>query len=280
MVCPANELLVADLGSGRVLCIDEEQGFEKPLWVWRPAEAQDMTQEQRALLPEMCECKPGIYRGQRVFLACSYPTGFAVVRMSDRKVLFVAPAPKNVHSAEVLPDGNLVAVSSIGGDAVRVYSTTTGETRDYPLPGGHGVVWDAKRECLWALGNEVLQRYSYAGDRDHPALTLEATVELPQPGGHDLYPRPGRDELLVTTRDKVWEFHPDSTRFVRLREFYHESGNVKSVGENAPGGRIAYTLWDDTIRLLNPEAKLILPDSRIYKARWNHLPDFTYTQDG
>ena len=273
---PVNELLVADLGNGRVLCIDEERGFGKPLWVWRPAEAQDMTAEQRALFPEMCECKPAVYQGRRVFLACSYPAGFAVVRMSDRKVLFVAEAPKNVHSAEVLPDGNLVAVSSIGGDAVRQYSTTSGQTRDYPLPGGHGVVWDAKRQRLWALGNEVLQRYSHAGDRDHPALALEATVRLPQPGGHDLYPRAGRDGLFVTTRDKVWAFQPETTRFVRLREFHHEGGNVKSVGENALAGRIAYTLWHDTIRLLKPDATLVLPGSRIYKARWNRLPEFTY----
>jgi len=276
-VNPANELLVADLGNGRVLCIDDKRGFEEPLWVWEPAEAEDMTAGERALFPETCECKPAIYQGQRVFLACSYPTGFAVVRMSDRKVLFVAEAPKNVHSAEVLPDGNLLAVSSLGGDAVRVYSTTSGETRDYPLPGGHAIVWDARRECLWALGNSVLQRYSYNDDRDHPELTLEAMINLPQPGGHDLYPRAGRDELFVTTRDKVWAFEPDASRFVRLKQFYHEAGNVKSVGENAPDGRLAYTLWDDSVRLLDPEGVLVLPDSRIYKARWNRLPKFAYS---
>jgi len=48
------------------------------------------------------------------------------------------------------------------------------------------------------------------------------------------------------------------------------------VGENAPSGRLAYTLWDNSIRLLNPDATLVLPDSRIYKARWNRLPEFTY----
>jgi len=271
----AREMLVADLKNARVLCINEEKGFEEPLWVWVLAQAEDMTEEQRALFPEMCECRPAVYQSQLVFLACSWPTGFAVVRMSDQKVLFVAIAPRNVHSAEVLPDGNLVAVSSIGGDAVRIYSTTTDETHDYPLPGGHGVVWDANRQCLWALGNAVLRRYSYDGNRDHPALALEATIELPQPGGHDLYPRARRDELFVTTADKGWAFQPETSRFVRLREFYHERANVKSVGEQSPSGRIAYTLWDDAIRLLNPEGKLVLPDSRIYKSRWNRLPEFT-----
>jgi hypothetical protein len=225
----------------------------------------------------MNECKPAVYRGERVFLVSAWPTGCAVIRMSDRKALFVAEAPRNVHSSEVLPDDNLVAVSSGGGDAVRVYSTTTRETKDYALPGGHGVVWDAKRRRLWALGDKVLQRYSYNGQRDHPELTLEAAIDLPQAGGHDLYPRAGRDELLVTTGDTVWVFDPGRQAFSRFAPLTHEKGNVKSVGERSPGGRIAYTLWDDSVRLLNPEGRLLLPDARLYKARWNRLPEFTYS---
>jgi len=274
----AGQLLVAVIGpKAGLMCITAEAGFAQPLWTWRPAEAPDLTPEQKTLFPptEMNECKPAVYRGERVILVSAWPTGFAVLRLSDRKALFVAEAPRNVHSSEVLPDDNLVAVSSGGGDAVRVYSTTTGETRDYPLPGGHGVVWDAQRRRLWALGDKVLQRYSYNGTRDHPELTLEAAIGLPQAG--DLYPRAGRDELLVTTGDTVWVFDPDRQAFLPFAPLAQEKGNVKSVGECSPGGRIAYTLWDESVRLLNPEGKLLFPDARLYKARWNRLPEFTYS---
>jgi len=275
----AGQLLVAVMEQrAAVTCITVGRGFAEPLWSWRPAEVSDMTPQQKALFTpgEMNECKPAVYRGERVFLVSAWPSAFAVVRLTDRTVLFVAEAPRNVHSSEVLPDDNLVSVSSGGGDAVRLYSTTTGETRDYPLAGGHGVVWDAERRCLWALGDVVLQRYSYNGNRDHPQLTLETTIELPQPGGHDLYPRARRDELLVTTANTVWVFDPAGGTFEPFSPLADESGNVKSVGEESPGGRIAYTLWDESVRLLNPEGRLVLPGTRLYKARWNRLPRFTY----
>lgn len=76
----------------------------------------------------------------------------------------------------------------------------------------------------------------------------------------------------------MWVFDPGQEAFSAFAPLAQEKGNVKNVGERSPGGRIAYTLWDDSVRLLNPEGRLPLSDARLYKARWNRLPEFTYSQ--
>ncbi len=175
----------------------------------------------------------------------------------------------------MLPDGSLVTASSTGGDSLRVYSTTTKATADYPLVGAHGVIWDTKHRCLWALGTDVLQSYSYDFDAAAPALSLLETFELPAADGHDLYPRAWRNALFVTTGSGVWTFDTDDRRFEPFAPLAATAG-VKSVGERSYNGRVAYTLWNDKIYFKNPDGTMSRPDASLYKARWDRLPEVTY----
>jgi hypothetical protein len=274
-------IYVADMGGGRVLETDSLRGLAGARDFWVPAEAPDLSAADKALFPvdEMNECKPAVFRGQSVLLVTAWPTGFAVVRVSDRAVLFVATAPRGVHSAEVLPGDALVVASSTGGDVVRVYSTTTPSTADYPLVGAHGVVWDKRRQCLWTLGTDVLNRYEYDFDKDKPSLTLARQYPLPASGGHDLYPRAGRDALFVTTSANVWTFSPDSAVFAPFAPLA-DVKSVKSIGEDRPDGRLLYTTWGDRLIFANPDLTSPRQGASIYKARWARLPEFTYGASG
>ena len=100
-----------------------------------------------------------------------------MIRVSDKKLLFLGHPGGNTHSIALLPDGNIVTASSTGKilclfvtpeerDEVEV----TPVYKKYELDGGHGVVWDAKRKILWALGSHDLVGYEYVGTKDAPEL--------------------------------------------------------------------------------------------------------------
>ena len=249
----SGKIYIADMGRGRVLVTDETRGLEGASDFWTPAEAADLAPDEKGLFPpdEMNECRPAVFCGTRVVLATAWPSGFAVVRASDAKVLFVAEAPRGVHSAEALPDDNLVTASSTGGDCVKVYSTVTGETAEYPLPGGHGVVWEKRTK------------------------TLVESFALPAPGGHDLYPSAWRDELFVTAGKSVWVFSTRDRAFAPF-EPLARAEDVKSISEKRYNGRVLYTGWGDALSFINPPGKEAKVGANIYKARWDRLPEMTY----
>src|SRR5690606_26869809 len=79
----------------------------------------------------------------------------------------------NLHSAELLPDGNIALAASTGG-WVRIYTSSQGATSgyyvEYPLPGAHGVLWDPTSELLWAVGDHHLVGLRVFGPPEAPRL--------------------------------------------------------------------------------------------------------------
>ena len=67
------------------------------------------------------------------------------------------------------------------------------------LPTSYEVDDSAGRERLWALGYETLEAYRIAEKGGRVELASTGRWYLPSDDGHDLSPRPGRDELYVTT---------------------------------------------------------------------------------
>ena len=185
------------------------------------------------------------------------------------------------HSAELLPDGNIVAASS-SDNRLRLFCTVVDSASfvDYTLPSAHGVVWDHKRQVLWTIGHDKLRTYQYNFDRLQPELTLLDSISLPDPGGHDLFPRLKGKTLFVTTGEHVWEFDPETQSFLTTLPM-HLEGNVKSICESYSDGRIAYmqaceSWWCDTIQFVNPLGQGILKEARFYKARWMVENPFSY----
>jgi hypothetical protein len=134
--------------------------------------------------------------------------------------------------------------------------------------GAHGFVWDEPRRLLWALGDRELRSYRV---KDATLERVE-TFPLPDEGGHDLRPVPGTSRLILTTNPSVWHFDRDRKVF-EIPEGFPETNKVKSVDLHPRTGRIAWvraeeSWWAFRVRFLRPEDEVILPDERIYKARW------------
>lgn len=194
----------------------------------------------------------------------------------------------NLHSAELLPDGNIALAASTGG-WVRIYTSSQGpdsvEYVEYPLKGAHGVLWDPELNLLWALGDDHLVGLRVRGSAKTPQLELALKRPLPTSGGHDLAPVYGEvGRLWVTTGARVYQY--DKINDAWLEGFFGADGltrrvGVKGVGDLPHGQMVAawpkagslYSWTTDTVHLFCPDEVRVRHGAAIYKARiW--LPEY------
>lgn len=250
-------VIVAEQNSGDFRVYDRSVAdwgsAEAVVWSWNPRESADIDPAHYGWFNYPTDVK-WADNGKLVILA-AVGGGVAIVRYADQKVLFYANGSSGVHSAELLPDGNLVAVSS-SRNRVRIFSTdravsptpTNVVYRDYTLEDAHGALWDSQRDLLWVDGRYGspqqpdgtgrLTSYRYNNQRQDPALTVANDYVLPAspdelptwPGWweapHDVAPGVRPNTLLITTDLTILEFDIKTgatSEFVNLAE-------VKSVG--------------------------------------------------
>ena len=247
-------------------------GREK-VWSWK---AKDTIPEAAGQFRTTDECKP--VNGGESILITSSTDGIALVERATGDVGFWTSVP-NAHSAELLPCGRLAVASSgaEGGNRLLVFDLDRPEEALFTdeLPWAHGVVWDARRERVWALGADELREYELRDwSSDAPSLVRSATFRLPAAGGHDLQPVPKTPLLSVTVNSGAFLFDRDELQFVSHPELGHAPG-VKSISVNPLTGRTAFVQadgehwWADGIRFLDPHGALRTPGGHCYKARWN-----------
>lgn len=264
------------------------------LWHWHPHRS-DLSRPAQSGFRGVNECKP-VIGGKYILITSSWRDGgLALIRRSDKKTLYCATKLRGAHSAEVLPDGNIVVAASGEKGFLRVYKVNRADLdagtlqpaepagTDVPLPWGHGVVWDRKGTCLWALGGDEILQLHYARDGDTPALKVAARVALPEGGGHDLFPMLGDDDrLMVSTSSRNWLFSPATRTFTEFSRMTRP--HVKSMSR-LPANDLLVTVAAEK----NSHApSLIFTDARgnetrvpvagatFYKARWLIPNDFSY----
>ena len=99
-----------------------------------------------------------VRRNRRYILMTASGGAVALIRLSDHKLMFYANCGQNPHSAEVLPDGNIVTAESKSGeintfvvDTVKVLGAKANTVK---LGNAHNVVWDKKRSYLYATATK------------------------------------------------------------------------------------------------------------------------------
>lgn len=269
VVC-ADELILA--GGDEVFILDAgeaEAGRLKRLWRWSGQEAADIPEEVRKQFHHMDECK--LVDGGRRVLVCASNGGCAMLERATGKVLWRATS-RNAHSLDLLPGERVVVASSLSGDHVEVFNLQGSATPVFrvPLHSAHGVVWDATRQCLWALGFDELRRYRLADwSTEKPVLQLSGSWRLPDDDGHDLRAVPGSAELLLTTGATVQLFDRDSGVF-RVHPELGGEAKVKSADVHPVSGRVVVSRWSARVELVRPAGVIELQDATPYKVRWVH----------
>ncbi len=271
------------------------------LWSWNPTVDERLSKLVCSSDPEkrMCgelfrdpsDIKP-VMGGTHLLVTASYG-GAALIRIADKRILWHVYPANNPHSAELLPDGNVVTASS-NGNYLKLFNLAKFNPKDpgatpfqqYFADDAHGVVWDAKRQRLWSSGRFGIVEWKYHSDRNSPSLEQVAVHLLTDPRvqnayrrllGHDLYPVAGRDQLFLTTAENIYLFDPDT----RTYSLFRAIPSIKSIGLSAPlpGGVLVMMKpsekwWSPGLFFPDNDSlsrRCTLPGAKIYKARW--MPD-------
>lgn len=277
-----------------VICCGADEVFILPLtkdkpslndrtWVWRAADSPEIPADARTWFRTTDDCK--LY-GDEILITSS-SGGVALVSREDKHCRFLAHV-RNAHSACLLPDNRIAVASSVGGDEVVIYRIVPGEIGKsaepgdpiarHPLPSAHGVVWDAQRNRLWALGYDTLQLLELNDADGELGIRMEQEWNLPTDGGHDLTDAQQGSLLLVTTESGVYHFDKSHSAFAPDAEL-GDAHDVKSIHEHPTTGRVVYhqangeNWWSDTIRFRDESHTIQLPGQRLYKVRWDAPQD-------
>ena len=261
-----------------VLVIDYARSHDSipaVVWKWDAVEATELPEIYRKTYFKSVDDNKSVAGGKQILISSS-SGGVALVNRTDKKVLFHTYVP-NAHSIELLPNNRIVVAGSIakGGNCVAVFNLSQSEQPVFKdsLYSGHGVVWDTKRQKLYALGYDELRQYILQDwTSSSPKLRLEKKWKIPGISGHDLQLSPTGDELFLTETENPWTFNLKTFDFKKLPELAGIQ-NVKSFGKHAETGQLIYTVpeeswWTYHVKFLNPAKSLAFPKMHVYKARW------------
>lgn len=267
---------VAVCGGGEVKIIDMAKSEGDKLhevWSWRIDEqTEGLPAEYAEYLNPLDECK--FVDGKRKLLLTSSHSGVVLIDLKTRKNLFYARVPM-AHSADLLPNDRVAVALSTHekGNSLEIYDIAQPEKvlwRD-SLYSGHGTVWHAERESLYALGYDVLREYKLRDwQSDSPSLEMVASWPIPVRSGHDLV-KVDEQRMLVSGHEGVYWFDVESGQYAPF-EPLAETVNVKSVNYNARSGRLIYTKaeeswWTHHIYQENPAKVITIDNMNIYKVR-------------
>lgn len=270
------QLIITEQASCTVRIFDQPTRLQ--LWSWSPNDSPE-TASRIDWFKYSDEAKPVM--DASCLLITASGGGAVLLRISDRKVLFMAKPEGNPHSAEILPDGNIATCSSDGYILIYGRGGSDVYVKDYlsktNLAGVHSVVWDKKRDGLWAIGDNLLIRYSYSEGKLSPVRT----ISLPSPWGHDLIPVYGKDEMMFTTGSNVYNFNPE-TGAISSVVGAPCVNNVKSLSTGPDGFITTCTIptesWytPEVLGLYTGIRAFYLAGGQIYKARWRLDNSFSY----
>ncbi|RAJ75596.1 hypothetical protein CLV59_109210 [Chitinophaga dinghuensis] len=275
-------IVIAEQSQHRIVIADVHSG--KVIWEWRP-DRSNVQSDHVKWFSNPSEAK--VVYNRRYVLMTASGGGVALIRIADKKVVFYAYAGGNTHSAELLPDGNIVSASSTG-NFLTVFRTDTTHfpdgvyTKQVPIEFGHNVVWDPGNNKLWSVGMSSIHAFRYNHNCAAPDLVTDTTIAMPGNEGHDLVPVYGEKRLWLTNASNVYYFDVNRKKLTPADRVLQD--NIKSVSSGPAGFptiviRPKESWWTDEV--LDAGAKTVFQHKgwKIYKARWV-LPDTFSNPDG
>ena len=275
------QVIITDQSENRIVIADVETG--KITWEWL-ADQSNIHPQDIKWFNAPSDAK-AVYDNEYILLNAS-GGGVALVRIADKKLMFYAYAGGNTHSAELLPDGNIVTASSTGS-YLMVFHTDTLHfpeniySKKIPLPFAHNVVWDKKRNILWSAAKNKLYSFKYNFNCGHPDLKVVDSTLLPDTDAHDLFPMFDKDSLWLTTVHGVFKIDPSTKKVITVTGNYTK--NIKDVSSGPKGFPTIIMLpkvkwWTDEI-LDNKGNSIFKKEGlKIYKARWLLPNRFSYPE--
>lgn len=287
-VMPENAVVLAEQSRTAILVMD--MNTKKVVWEWEPLTG-GIPSAKRSLFKNPSECKP-VLNNEYVLMTAS-GGAVALIRFADKKVMCYAECGINPHSAEILPDGNIVTAESKQGEinlfAVDMEKGTMVKKSTKKIGNAHNLVWDAKRQCIYTTGTinnagksvTALFRFKYNNDKENPTLTNQARIYTfdNEKGGHDLFPVYGEtDKLWLTAEHGVYLFDMSASELTATT--IYEVPDVKAVDRDANGKdyllKPTESWWAPCVVDGAGNEYFNLANSKIYKFRLVQDNQFSY----
>ena len=272
-------ILIAEQKENRVAIVDLKE--QRIVWEWRPSAL--LKAEHAKWFSNMSDAKL-VYNGDYILTTAS-GGGVALVRIADKKTVFYTYVGGNTHSAELLPDGNIVSASSTGNflTVVKVDTSVAPDQayrKNVSIDFGHNVVWDRKNQLLWSAGRSHLNSYVYNFDCRKPDLILKDSYLLPGKESHELFPVYGDNSLWLSNTTHVYRFKVKTRKLEPAPDILLQE-HVKSISsakEAKPTIIIKpkESWWTDEILDAAGNPVFKMDGLRIYKARWMADVPFSY----
>ncbi len=268
-----SENLILVCGGSKVLLVNYtnyNDSIPQIIWSWDAHIANDLPSPFKTKkFNSIDDCK-AVNNGNQIMVSAS-SGAVAIINIKDKKVIFYTDVP-NAHSIEILPNNKIVAAASTArkGNRLMIFDISNPEKLLFSdsLYSAHGIVWDAHRNSLFALGYDVLREYKIENEI---SLVLHDEWKIPGIGGHDLQMASDRKKLFITEHTGAWVFNLENLQFSKINKFQDEE-NIKSINQNK-SGQFVYTVpeeswWTYHVLFHNPSGVLSFPDMHVYKARW------------
>lgn len=280
-------IVLCEQNKNSILIVDSVT--QKKVWEWYPSDV-GLPLNRISWFKNLDEAKP-VYNKKYILITASAGGGVAMVRIADKKIMFYTCPDANTHSAEVLPDGNIVVACSTGDteannkllvykvDTLNPYVTTYHSKVD--VYSAHNAVWDKKKQRLMATANNKMNIYTYNFDKNDPQLHLTEQINLSGTGAHELFPVYGENALWLTTRDYISKYNIESKTETIVN---FSLPNIKSISSGPAGYGILLinpkeSYYTDEITNSNGGSAFYGKNYKMYKARWFVDNQFSYEKN-
>ena len=270
-------LLMAEQKSGSIVVVDARKaGAPEWSWEWNAKKDPGLSRKDAGMFYAPSDCK--LSRDGDTVLVMASGGNFAEVSLATGRAITCGRIGGNPHSITRLPGKMVYATASSVSHAVTVVDASGSPLnpdlqakRKFPLYSAHGVEWDEKRSCLWALGGTNLVKFSWnEAQFDLKAERSFGFLKDGSIGGHDLTPD-GKGGYFLTTGRHLLRFDPDRGTFAVVKK----QSDIKAFSPDPVWGD-AYTIvrqtwWTDRIIVVKDGVERIIgpyPGTKIYKARW------------
>jgi hypothetical protein len=283
------EMIVCDQKGGRIAIVDINNA-NKITWEWKASGAYAQIRSgAQGWFSNLSEAK--LVYGGKYILTCASGGGVALINISSKKAIWFDYAGGNTHSAEILPNGNIVTAST---DGYLMIFTVDSYINDESAQSGkitfadvHNVVWDNKNKVLWAAGKNLLKSFTYNNSCRNPGLTLKKTYTMPQGNAHDLFPVYGSTtELWLSNSNHAYKFDVVSGKFTLVKNSQGKTlAKVKSISSGPTGYPTIFAVANGTggeswrtNSITNLEGGNVFKNTAfgMYKARWRVINSFSY----
>lgn len=271
-------MVVAEQSQNRIVIVDVNTGAM--IWEWKP-ENSNVKPEHVKWFSNPSDAK-AVYNNQYILTNAS-GGGVALIRIADKKTVFYAYAGGNTHSAELLPDGNIVSASSTG-NYLMLFKTDTLQfpdgiyTKKVAIDFGHNVVWDAGQQRLWSAAMATIRSFRYNFNCAAPDLIPDTIIHIPGTEAHDLFPVYGENNLWLTNTTNVYTFNVISKQLTQANVLQANIKSVSSGGNDFPVllVRPKESWWTDEVLDAKGNSIFSRKGWKIYKARWVIPNTFSY----